>query len=297
MKDDIWSAWVLRQRHGGDPQTLVAMQPAIDRARDRVLDAAELQPGMHLCDVGCGDGLVGFGALARTGNAIEVTFVDVSAALVEHTEREARRLGVRELCRFVTASADALGAIPDASLDAVVARAVVAYLPDKVAALREFRRILRPGGRLSLCDPIFQDNALALQSTAERLKNGGFGERTRDVELLHRWHASQLPDTIEAIAVNPVTNFNERDLFRFCEAAGFSGVCVQLEIDKARLPVPSWPAMLATASLAGAPTLAEVLESAYTSEERARFELLVRERFKDDVAVERRSTAYVVAVK
>jgi arsenite methyltransferase len=296
-RGDVWSAWVLGQRHGSDQAALTAMLPQLEEARDLVLDGADLRPGMRVCDVGCGDGLVGFGALARTGNAVEVTFVDISPGLVEHTEAEAVRLGIRGQCSFLTASAESLDAIASESFDVVTARAVLAYLPDKTAVLREFRRVLRPGGRLSLCDPIFQDNALALHANAERLASGGFGERARQVELLHRWHASQLPDTIAAMATNPLTNFNERDLFRFCEAAGFSDVHVELRIDKVRLPVPSWEAMLSTASLAGAPTLAEVLESSYTEPERAEFKALVGQFFKDGVAIERRSTAYVVAIK
>lgn len=294
---DIWSDWVLHRRCGDDPAQRARLLPQLEEQRDRVLDQVDLRPGMQLADVGCGDGLIGFGALARTGNAIEVTFSDVSSELVRHCEERAAELGVRERCRFVTASAEALDAIPSASLDVVTARAVLTYLPDKTAVLREFFRILKPGGRISLCDPIIQDKVLFLLAIANRLRSGGFGEQTRRYELLHRWQARQFPDSLDAMRASPVTNFNERDLFQFVENAGFSGIRVRLELDKVRSTAQSWPVLLATASLPGYPTLGEILDSEYTTEERAELERILTGVLESATAEERRSTAYVVAVK
>jgi SAM-dependent methyltransferase len=57
-------------------------------------------------------------------------------------------------CRFVLASAESLTGIADASVDVVTTRSVLIYVKDKAAALREFYRVLRPGGRISVFEPV-----------------------------------------------------------------------------------------------------------------------------------------------
>ncbi len=121
---------------------------------DRVLDRAELQQGHTLLDVGAGDGLIGFGAVERVGPRGEVIFSDVSADLVDVCRSVANDLRVAERCRFVVAGAEDLAAIRDGSVNAVTTRTVLIYLPNKPRAVAEFFRALRPGGRISLYEPI-----------------------------------------------------------------------------------------------------------------------------------------------
>jgi len=78
---DIWSEWLLRRRFGGDPNQLKRFRDALYPVRDRVLANANLSEGDTLLDVGCGDGLIGFGALRLHGN-VRVIFSDVSDALL-----------------------------------------------------------------------------------------------------------------------------------------------------------------------------------------------------------------------
>ena len=169
--DDRWCDWLLRARHGGDDEYAAALRPMLDDIRDRLLDHAALRPGLDVIDVGCGDGLAGFGALEREPTSV-VTFVDISPALLEHTRAIAHRRGFAERCRFLVASAESLAAIPDASADVVLVRAVLAYVDRKAVAMEEFRRVLRPGGRVSIVDPIFQDQALHLAGIAAQLRAG-----------------------------------------------------------------------------------------------------------------------------
>jgi len=57
---------------------------------------------------------------------------------------------VAERAEFVRAAAEDLSSIPDASVDVVTTRSVLIHAQDKDAAFREFHRVLRPEGRLSI---------------------------------------------------------------------------------------------------------------------------------------------------
>jgi len=59
---DVWSEWLLRHRHGSDPNHEQVIRGMVEQIRDRVLDGASLSAGMVLVDVGAGDGLITFGA-------------------------------------------------------------------------------------------------------------------------------------------------------------------------------------------------------------------------------------------
>ena len=62
---------------------------------------------------------------------------------------------------FVRAAAEDLSPTPDDSVNAVTTRSVLIYVDDKPAAVREFHRVLRSGGRVSIFEPLnyFPDSA------------------------------------------------------------------------------------------------------------------------------------------
>ena len=169
--------------------------------RDEILDKAQLKPGDTLLDVGTGDGLIAFGALDRLGSSGRVIFSDVSPDLLEHCRAAATAEGQLDRCGFVQAPADSLGAIADASVDVVTTRSVLIYVKDKAAALREFYRVLKAGGRVSLFEPI---NRLM------RDQAGWFcGYDTRPVASLTekiqaRYDSIQPPDS------DPMMDFDDR---------------------------------------------------------------------------------------
>src|SRR5439155_3977117 len=100
--------------------------------RDRVLDRAFLEGTDVLLDVGCGDGLIGFGALERGVGT--VIFSDVSNDLLDVCRAAALELGVAERCRFVAGRAEDLAGIDDESVDVVTTRSVLIYVEDKPRA-------------------------------------------------------------------------------------------------------------------------------------------------------------------
>ena len=112
-----------------------------------LLAAAALAPGESVLDVATGTGQVaGQAALAvgAMGARGSVLGVDLSARMVE----AAARRGLPQT-RFLRMDAQQL-ALPDGHFDAVLCSLGLMYLPDPAQALREMRRVLRPGGRVVL---------------------------------------------------------------------------------------------------------------------------------------------------
>ncbi len=151
---DRWARWVLERRDAGDVQVRRHGAALLAAYRDGVLDRAAVTDGDVLPDVGTGNGLIGFAALDRVGPEGQVIFSDVSADLLAECRRRAAREGLLDRCRFVQTGADELRAIPDGSIDVVTTRSVLIYVERKPAAFAEFYRVLRPGGRLSIFEPI-----------------------------------------------------------------------------------------------------------------------------------------------
>lgn len=273
---DAWTRWLLQRRDGGDAALAAHVRGAVSRYVNRVLDGAQLRPGQRLVDVGCGEGVVGLAAIERLGPALSVVFTDVSAPLLELACRTAQQRGVDAQCRFVECAADDLSGLGDASADVVVTRAVLAYVADKPKALREFHRVLKPGGRLSLAEPIFRDDALAAAALRHAIANRAPGAHDELLPLLQRWKSAQFPDTVEAIAASPITNFSERDLLGYAARAGFTQLHLELHIDAELIPPTAWEAYLDTAPHPWAPTLRQVVEEKFSAPERVLFERSLR---------------------
>jgi ubiquinone/menaquinone biosynthesis C-methylase UbiE len=125
---DHWAAWLLRHRQGGS-EIPDHVQKQLREMRDRVLDNARLASTDTPLDVGCGEGLIGFGALDRLGSDGHVIFSDIPADLLDGCRQIATGLAAVERCDFLQASADDLAPVPDASVDVVTTRSVLIYVP------------------------------------------------------------------------------------------------------------------------------------------------------------------------
>jgi cyclopropane fatty-acyl-phospholipid synthase-like methyltransferase len=123
---DRWAEWLAVRRFGDDPATRERFLGNLAATRDKVLDRVGLREGETLLDVGCGEGLIAFGALER--GAGEVVFSDISAHLLDLCREAADELGVLDRCRFVEAPADDLPVIEDG----VDAAAGVGGLPEQL---------------------------------------------------------------------------------------------------------------------------------------------------------------------
>jgi len=275
-QSDVWSEWLLHRRHGDDPAYHDVVKGVVRRYADQVLDAARLAPGVTLADIGAGEGILAFRAIERIGATLNVVLTDISAPMLAHAASVATQSGVRGQCTFLQCSAESLAGIADSSIDVVAARAAIAYVSDKAAAFNEFYRVLKPGGRISIAEPILQDEAFFARALRKRVDAQMPQPPDQFLRLLHRWKAAQFPDTEERCAASPHVNYSERDLLNFVRASGFADIHLQLHIDVAPSLITSWEIFLDSSPHPWAPPLRSVLAEQFTAAERQFFEKMVR---------------------
>jgi ubiquinone/menaquinone biosynthesis C-methylase UbiE len=104
--------------------------------------------GERALDLGCGRGAVLFELVAAVGERGSVTGIDLAPKMIAATAADARARGVTNVdLRVMDAAAPTL---PPSSYHLAAASFVLFFLPAPVAALRAWRRLLVPGGRLGV---------------------------------------------------------------------------------------------------------------------------------------------------
>jgi ubiquinone/menaquinone biosynthesis C-methylase UbiE len=121
---------------------------AAERITRKVADALGLRAGDRVLDAGCGPGATAILMAKETGASF--TGVSISKYEVAEAERRAKEAGLADLLKFEQGDYMALP-YEDGSFDAVVAIESLLCAPDLGHVLREFHRLLRPGGVVALC--------------------------------------------------------------------------------------------------------------------------------------------------
>lgn len=227
--------------------------------------------------MGAGDGLVAFGALERLGPDGTVLFADVSESVLETARETATDLGVSDRCEFLACPAQDL-AVADGSVDAVTLRSVLLFIPAKERAFAEFERVLKPGGRLSLYEPV-GDFTREMQFPEETFMRYELALTDHEIPDPVRELYGKVMDYVEEQRPDRETamDFDERDLFALAEAAVFEDIHLQLHAFHTRYrETEEWEAWLTTSRGPGTPTKEEALEAALTPEERETFTEYVR---------------------
>lgn len=115
---------------------------------EALVEYSRATPGMRVLDLACGTGEPAISLAVRIGSTGHVTALDLSAELLEIAAGRARDRG---LMNFSTQQCDAHSLpFPDNSFDLVTSRFGVMFFRDVELALREVRRVLRPGARVCL---------------------------------------------------------------------------------------------------------------------------------------------------
>jgi arsenite methyltransferase len=112
------------------------------------------QPGEQVVDIGSGAGLDSLIAAKMVGPGGQVIGVDMTPAMLEMARKSASEAGAGPV-EFREGLAESLP-VPDGWADVIISNRVLNLLPDKLAALQEMARILKPGGRLQIGDILVQ---------------------------------------------------------------------------------------------------------------------------------------------
>jgi ubiquinone/menaquinone biosynthesis C-methylase UbiE len=119
--------------------------------RRATLEAVAPQRGERALDIGPGPGFLLCELAEVLGPTGRVDAVDCNPAMLEQSRRRAERLGLIERVGFWGGDATALP-LPDEAFDLVICSQVLEYVADVARAVREIRRVLRPGGRFAIMD-------------------------------------------------------------------------------------------------------------------------------------------------
>jgi arsenite methyltransferase len=110
----------------------------------------QLQTGERVVDIGSGAGIDSLIAAKIVGPGGQVIGVDMTPTMLEMARKSARESGAGNV-EFREGLAESLP-VPDGWADVVISNGVLNLLPDKLAALQEMARVLKPTGRLQIGD-------------------------------------------------------------------------------------------------------------------------------------------------
>ncbi|MCA1643977.1 MAG: methyltransferase domain-containing protein [Chloroflexi bacterium] len=180
-------------KHYADPE-LVAM-------KRRSFALLDLPKSGSVLDAGCGTGmdvLAVAGGLGPHGRAIGV---DRSETMIAQARKRAAGTGLP--VEFHVGDVAALP-LPDDVVDGCHAERVLIHVDDPRAVLAEFRRVTRPGGRLSLCEI---DYGSAMRDHPDRAVTRRIDQWVEDVAIRHGWMGRQLPRLAREAGLTDITVF------------------------------------------------------------------------------------------
>ncbi|WP_143746229.1 methyltransferase domain-containing protein [Marivita geojedonensis] len=130
-----------------DPDRMSAYKDGFrwDDAAEALYEPAKISLGQTVADFGCGPGRVAVEFAKRVGERGHVHAIDINSQFLAFAKQNAADAAVSE--RLSTHQSDG-GSLPlsDGLLDRISARNTIMYVDNPVQTLREFRRVLRPGG-------------------------------------------------------------------------------------------------------------------------------------------------------
>jgi ubiquinone/menaquinone biosynthesis C-methylase UbiE len=182
-----------------------------------LVEMAALRPGARVLDIACGTGIVARIAARKLGGSGSVLGLDLSAPMLEAARAAAAAEGMAVEWWEASATKLPLG---DAAFDVAFCQQGLQFFPDRVTALREMYRVLRPGGRLvlSVWGPIERSPGFAVLAEALRRHIG--------------------PDAGALMTTGPFSLSDAEELRVMIAEASFKNITIHSEAKTLRFPSP-----------------------------------------------------------
>ncbi len=269
-----WSEWLAAQEKRLGPQ--------LARTRDALLAHAAVTPGQTLLDIGAGRGLVALAAAERVGPNGRVIGCDLDAECLAALIAAARSASIEKRVSTLRADVTALP-LAEESVDVVTARSVLEFVRDRTMLANEAFRVLRPGGRIACFASV--NSYLTPHHRLVGLR--GLGELGEQI--------GELFDSMYANPYEPMLTFDERDLMRILEAAGFAetGVNFILAWHRFRPSPEEALARLTDRGVADRPSIMELLTAQLDADAAAQYQAYFVRTASQTMISERRASAFV----
>jgi ubiquinone/menaquinone biosynthesis C-methylase UbiE len=147
-----------------------------------LLQRAGVRPGLQVLDAGCGPGRLTLPAAQAVGSAGRVVALDVQPRMLEKLECRLRQQGVTNVVTMHAGLAEQR--LPSGAFDVAFLVTVLGEVPDKLAALREITRALRPGGVLSITEVLPDPHYQPLRRVRALARDAGLREQRLFAGLL-----------------------------------------------------------------------------------------------------------------
>jgi len=139
-----------------------------------IVERLEVRPGMAVLDLGCGPGRLTIPIARKIGPAGEVVAMDIQSGMLQRAREKARAANLTNI-QFLQAGAGE-GKLGRNRFDRSLLVTVLGEIPDRERALREIFDALKPGGRLSVTEIIFDPHFQSRQTVARLARLAGFRE-------------------------------------------------------------------------------------------------------------------------
>jgi len=140
--------------------------------QDLFIDWLGLSEKDHLLDIACGSGRPTIRLAEATG--CKATGIDLHDDAILNAIAYAKKQGLAARTNFQAGNAAESLDFPDNEFDALMCIDAINHLPDRIGVLKEWHRVLKPGGRLLFTDPIIVTGPLTNDEIAIRASIGVF---------------------------------------------------------------------------------------------------------------------------
>jgi len=119
------------------------------RATDELVKSCSIKKDSYILEIGCGVGLTPVYLTKKYG--CRIMAVDVSKGMIEKAKQRVKREKLEDKIKFRLADAQKLP-FKDNAFDSVILESVMAFIPDKKKAIKEFIRVVKKGGYIGFTE-------------------------------------------------------------------------------------------------------------------------------------------------